>query len=243
MDICDELPIFAYDSEVLPVKRSTCEVCARPSTVCVCHALSSKVKTQIKVIVLQHPAEQNRQLRTVPLLKAGLDEEKCIIHVGKRFRNIPEISSPKSVLLFPSVDSHDCQEIEPGTVQNLICIDGTWPQARCIYWRNPELHSLKKVMLSERRRSVYLIHTQPTDYHLSTLESVARALECLENTDDIEETLIKPLKEMVRLQFKFGSLAHSTKQEARQIRKQEIKEGKSNLTVAPKIENFNYDMF
>ena len=46
------------------------------------------------------------------------------------------------------------------------------------------------------------------DQHLSTLESVARALQSLEHREGLEELLVRPLKELVRLQFNFGAVAH-----------------------------------
>ena len=238
-----ELPLFDEKFEDVKLKRSTCAVCARPSTVCVCHAICEKLHISTKVIVLQHPAEQNRQLRTVPLLKAALEDDKCMIIVGKRFKNLDQLLSVPTALLFPGKDAVECSAVLPGTFKQLVCLDGTWPQARRLYQKNPILHSLPKVMLNSVRKSVYLIHTQPTLQHLSTLESVARAIEDMEKLDGLEEKMVAPLKEMVRTQFKYGACAHSTQEEARAIRKQEIKNGEKNLTVAPKLENFDYNSF
>ena len=238
-----ELPLFNEPFEDISVKRPTCSVCARPTTVCVCHAISKRLTVATKVIVLQHPAEQNRQLRTVPLLKASLEDDKCLVLVGKRFKNLEEITSVSTALLFPGKDAVECSQVDPGTYRQLICLDGTWPQARRLYQKNPILHNLPKVMLTSARKSVYLIHTQPTVHHLSTLESVARAIQEMEKLDGLEEKMIAPLKEMVRTQFRFGACAHSTQEEARAIRKQEIKNGEKSLTVAPKLENFDYNSF
>ena len=242
-----DLPFTLYDPDVpeVRVKRPVCTTCSRPVTVCVCHAINKTfppVKTE--VVVLQHPAEENRQLRTVPLLQAGLSREKCKVIVGKRFRNISSIVSSSAALLFPGKDAVDCEHVPPGTYDTLVCIDGTWPQARRIYQKSPELHALPKVMLSTARASVYLIHTQPTVLHLSTLESVARAIELLDQIPGLEEQLIAPLKEMVRIQFKFGSCAHRTQEEARKLRKDEIKKGMiKNLTISPRDHTFDYDSF
>lgn len=238
-----ELPLFDESLESTNVKRPTCVICARPETVCLCNFIPKNVSISTKVIVLQHPAEQNRQLRTVPLLKAALPEDKCIVVIGKRFLNLKDMISIPTALLFPGKDAIECREVFPGTFEQIICLDGTWPQARRLYQKNPLLQTLPKVMLSSSRKSVYLIHTQPTVHHLSTLESVARAIEEMERLDGLENKLIAPLKEMVRTQFKYGACAHSTQQEARMIRKQEIKDGETNLTVAPKLNNFDYSTF
>ena len=239
--------LFPFDDELLAnaaVKRPSCSTCARPLPQCVCHCIAERHGTATVVVVLQHPAEQNRQLRTVPLLQAGLVEEKCQVHVGKRFKNLDSIITPRTALLFPGRDAVNCGDVDRGTYDTLICLDGTWPQARRLYQKNPELQRLPKVMLGPSdRRSVYLIHTQPTDMHLSSLESVGRALEQLEGIEGLEERLVRPLKEMVRTQFKFGAQAHGTQAEARIVRKQEVKQGYKDLTVAPKLLDFDYDSF
>lgn len=240
----DALPYLdedLYTDGVL--QRPTCNSCSRPLTVCVCHVICKNLTVKTHVLILQHPAEQKRQLRTVPLLKSSLPDDKCSVLVGKKFKDLESSISKKSVLLFPGKDAMKCNQVPENTFDMLICLDGTWPQARRMYQKNQILHSLPKIMINSPRKSVYLIHTQPTNFHLSTLESVAYAIQEMENLDGFEDRLIAPLKEMVRIQFKFGACAHSTQQEAKTMRKQEIKNGSKNLTVAPKLINFDYESF
>ena len=241
--LLDELPFVDELDLNVSIQRPTCSYCARPLSVCVCHAICTDLTVKTNVLILQHPAEQNRQLRTVPLLKCSLPEDKLSIVIGKKFKNLEDIITKKAALLFPGEDAIDCNQVPPDTFDTLICLDGTWPQANRMYQKNKILHSLQKIMVSSPRKSVYLIHTQPTNSHLSTLESVACAIQGMERLDGFEDKLIAPLKEMVRTQFKFGALAHNTQEEAKTMRKQEIKNGSKNLTIAPKLKDFDYDSF
>jgi len=243
-ELFNEFPV-SEDLFEEPVQRLSCSVCARPVAVCVCHLITKGLQVATKVIVLQHPAEQNRQLRTVPLLEASLEKGKCMVLVGKRFKNLEEILSVPTALLFPGKDATNCSEVIPGTYKQLICLDGTWPQARRLYQKNRQLHNIPKVMLNSPRKSVYLIHSQPTAHHLSTLESVARAIQEMEKLDGLEEKLIAPLKEMVRTQFRHGACAHSTQDEAKAIRKQQVKDGEAekDFTIVVQLDNFDYDAF
>ncbi|XDV38033.1 hypothetical protein PO909_007522 [Leuciscus waleckii] len=67
-------------------RRPTCRRCCRPVKVCLCPylpALPLDVSTSLYIV--QHPAEESRVLRTVPLLAACLAPGKCRVFVGRRF--------------------------------------------------------------------------------------------------------------------------------------------------------------
>ena len=59
---------------------------SRPEGVCWCSHLDQvKVESHCKVIVLQHPHEEKRCLRTAPILQAALPEGHYVEAKGKRF--------------------------------------------------------------------------------------------------------------------------------------------------------------
>ena len=67
------------------------------------------------------------------------------------FRNSDLVSmfeSPNTVLLYPSDDALDIQDLPPlEQGYNIIILDGTWTQAKGMYLHNPILHVPKKVTL------------------------------------------------------------------------------------------------
>jgi DTW domain-containing protein YfiP len=97
---------------------------------------------------------------------------------------------------------------EKKSALHIIVLDGTWTQASSIFLNNPELKQLKQVTCYQATRlnanifflsfspeikvilnvdfvSEYTIRTQPRDFYLSTLETVALTLSKLENNPQV----------------------------------------------------------
>ena len=96
-----------------------------------------------------------------------------------------------------------------------VALDGTWDEARRLFDRNPALRALKRAALGpdpDNRKSAYVVRTQPADFCLSTVESVARTLALAEGRPDVEERLVAPLHAMCNFQVNHGAVGHDSKE-------------------------------
>ncbi|KAF6124013.1 DTW domain containing 2 [Phyllostomus discolor] len=75
-----DLPVEPSD------RRPECSRCSRPQKVCLCPFLPvHPLHISTHLYIVQHPAEESRVLRTVPLLAACLPQDKCRVKIGRRF--------------------------------------------------------------------------------------------------------------------------------------------------------------
>ncbi|XP_034664472.1 DTW domain-containing protein 2 [Drosophila subobscura] len=204
-----------------PDGREKCEQCKRPAVVCWCSALPQPpLAVASQIVILQHPAEEKRSLRTALMLQLGLEPGKCVVYKGKRFpnqKNYAELQqifdSPQTLVLYPSKDSVPLEEIDRSAgPYTLVLIDGTWPQAKAIYASSPALHRLRQVKLISVGISDYIIRTQPTEGCLSTLETAAQCLAVLEAQPELRKMLVNPLHALCKYQLDNGAVEHQSKE-------------------------------
>jgi len=219
-DVLEELGCFDLaDLDLESSKRDICHVCKRPSRVCLCSFLpENKIKLKMKIIVLQHPDEEKRAIRTGRILELGLHADSCKVYRGKKFPGGFEelksvFCSPGAVLLYPGNESRELNEgstPDPG-VTSVIRLDGTWDQ------RNPAVQKLKQIKLNLSGKSAYSVRTQPNNACLSTLESAVHSAAILEGRPEIVEPLLKPLNALCDIQMNFGSVEHDSHQAKKEV--------------------------
>uniref|UniRef100_S4RCL9 tRNA-uridine aminocarboxypropyltransferase n=1 Tax=Petromyzon marinus TaxID=7757 RepID=S4RCL9_PETMA len=130
----------------------------RPQKVCLCPFLPAHpLEVSTRLYIVQHPAEESRVLRTVPLLAACLSAHSCTVLVGRRFPEdrlprFPELAqvcrSPNTLVLYPgpgAVDLYDLSVNGAVPLFTLVLIDGTWRQAKDMFERNRLLHIPRRV--------------------------------------------------------------------------------------------------
>lgn len=206
-----------------PTKREQCLRCRRPQTVCWCPFLPNE-PLQIKstIVILQHPGEEKRCLRTAPMLEFALPPTNFLLYKGRRFSSGTDdklksvFVSPNTVLFYPGPNAVSLESLpsveEIGSPYNIILLDGTWPQAKSLYANCDELKQVKRVQINSRVASEYVIRTQPTEKALSTVETAAVALSTLERKPYLKEILLQPLKALCGFQLAHGALTHQGKE-------------------------------
>ncbi|XP_065406436.1 tRNA-uridine aminocarboxypropyltransferase 2 isoform X2 [Chrysemys picta bellii] len=203
------------------VRRAECGRCSRPQKVCLCPFFPvHPLKVSTCLYIIQHPAEESRVLRTVPLLAACLPGDKCKVLIGRRFGEdrYPELAAvcrnSSTLILYPGAEAANLEELalifpSPSTI---IIIDGTWSQAKDIFYKNSLFRLPKQVQLKTSISSQYVIRTQPTNTCLSTLECAAIALAIMEKNDGIQETILRPLQALCSFQLQHGAQIHHSKE-------------------------------
>jgi DTW domain-containing protein len=149
-----------------------CQSCLKPQNLCVCSEIVP-LKTQIHVLILQHPQEPDKELGSArithlslpnstlrvglswPNLKKALGKDAlpsqwAVLYLGSGIRGKP--TSPHSLQF---VSKQGLPIDTPHGIQGLVVLDGTWSQAKALWWRNPWLLKLKRAIVVPRQKSLY----------------------------------------------------------------------------------------
>ncbi|XP_060790937.1 tRNA-uridine aminocarboxypropyltransferase 2 [Neoarius graeffei] len=222
----EEDPEGFADLSELPVevseRRPTCLRCCRPVKVCLCPFLPAEpLDVSTCLYIVQHPAEESRVLRTVPLLAACLPKGKCKVLIGRRFNEErhAELAAvcrdAHTLVLYPGSDAENLEDMDVDftmTPHSVILIDGTWSQAKDMFLRNALFRLPRQVQLNSAPSSQYVIRTQPTNMCLSTLECAAVTLSIMEKNQAIQEVLLRPLRALCSFQLQHGAQVHHSKE-------------------------------
>src|SRR5262249_54013222 len=141
-----------------------------------------------------HPQEPDVDLGTAPLLARALP--RCTVRVGLSWASLSAAlhseADPKDWgVLYPLSLPKDVAPPPPGAVRvvdkkgrrrkeplaGIVALDGTWSQAKSLWWRNAWLLKLCRVLVTPKEPSIYgRLRKEPRTTHVSTLEAVADAL-------------------------------------------------------------------
>jgi DTW domain-containing protein len=188
-------------------KKDACPKCLRPLSQCFCDTLTPQ-KNGIRVLILQHPQEQYKKLNSARLAYTALS--KSVLRVGLSWRNfkhaLGEEADPKQwgalylkpgAAPAPPMEIFDAKKrpvLLPFRLQGLVAIDGSWKQAKALWWRNPWLLKLNRITLNPQSPS---LRAQVKREGLSTIEAVALALECLGEDKNIGAYLIDTYEKLI----------------------------------------------
>jgi DTW domain-containing protein YfiP len=191
-----------------------CSGCGKPLELCVCAAISA-IANRVEVVILRHPHEKrhvlgsawlaHRQLKNSrlvtglswPSLKRILGRDIDPRRWGVLYMGKAEAKRPASAVaaIDKSGKPLEDQAAVLAALDGIVAIDGTWAQAKTLWWRNPWLLRLRRLVIDPRFRSVYGgLRREPRRQALSTLEAIGVCLAELEGDPARVEHLTKPLK-------------------------------------------------
>jgi hypothetical protein len=191
------------------VTDPACETCRRPRVACVCDRIVS-YPTARRVLILQHPQEQDALLGSAQILVASLPKVQLV--VGLSWRGLghalgeEDVDVHKWAVLFPDREAQGDQvttrrgaPLEPTALEGIVVLDGTWSKAKTLWWRNPWLNKLNRMNLTPRQPSIYgKLRAEPRREYVSTLESVAGALTLCGEPPEIEAGLSRVFRTLVQ---------------------------------------------
>jgi hypothetical protein len=83
-------------------------------------------------------------------------------------------------------------------LDGIVLLDGTWSQAKTLWWRNPWLLKLHRLVLNPPRPArLGKLRREPRREALSTLEAAATVLRHLETAPDAADALLLALDRMM----------------------------------------------
>ncbi len=175
-----------------------CERCNKPNELCVCAEIRPQ-ETGLHVLILQHPQEPDHEIGSALLTHLALPNST--LKIGLSWRNLGAVLGQKEVnpahwavlylgsgvkrdggpqkpLQFVSQKGNPVED--PEELEGIVVLDGTWSQAKSLWWRNAWLLKLRRIILTPQRKSLYKeLRKEPRRECLSTIESVAEVLELL----------------------------------------------------------------
>jgi DTW domain-containing protein YfiP len=188
-------------------KKDACPKCFRPLAECFCGKVPTQ-KTSLTVLVLQHPQERLKRLNSASLAHAML--ENSILKVGLSWRKLShalgkEADAKQWGVLYLNGRGEGGKPMEifdakrrpvqgAAALTGIVVIDGSWKQAKALWWRNPWLLRLNRIMLNPQVSSM---RPQTKKEGLSTIEAVAFALECLGENPGISAALVKTYGDLI----------------------------------------------
>ena len=189
-----------------------CPHCQKPMPLCVCDSVTP-IENRLSLLILQHPQEQDRALGTARLLarhfadatvRVGLSWPSLSKALGRPVEN----AARWAVLYLGSARAADLEaeaeiialnrkgEIAEnqrailGKLEGVVLLDGTWSQAKALWWRNPWMLKCQRVILNPAHPSRYgRLRKEPRRDGLSTIEAAATILAGIERRPDIADTL------------------------------------------------------
>jgi DTW domain-containing protein YfiP len=172
-------------------------------------------------LILQHPQEQDTALGTARL--TVLHFKNAVVKIGLSWPSLAKalgrpVADPSrwAALYLGSAKAADLDtdaeivainrkgELEPhqrgilADIEGVVLLDGTWSQAKALWWRNAWMLKCQRVILNPRQPSRYgRLRREPRSDGLSTIEAAAILIAGLEKRPEIASALNASFERML----------------------------------------------
>lgn len=197
-----------------------CPQCAKPPALCICDRVEA-VDTRLRVVILQHPQEDDALLGTARLVTLTLPQAEIRIGLSwpslagalgvpraahERWAVLAVTKLPEAVLAVAQreqvalVDRHGALlDRRKHRLEGILVLDGSWSQAKTLWWRNPWLLKLPRLALVPREPSMYgRLRREPRRDRVSTLEAIADVLPALGESEAARDSLRRLLRTLLQ---------------------------------------------
>jgi DTW domain-containing protein len=197
-----------------------CPRCLKAQSLCICDGVAP-IKNRLSLLILQHPQEQDSALGTARLtaqhfpdavVKIGLSWPSLAKALGRPVENparwailylgsasAADLDSEREVIALTRkgevVENH---RAILDRIAGVIVLDGTWSQAKALWWRNPWMLKCQRVILNPAQPSRYgRLRREPRRDTLSSIEAAGLLIAALEKRPDIAATLNASFERML----------------------------------------------
>ncbi len=196
-----------------------CPRCGKPLPLCICDSVEP-IANRVELLILQHPQEQDRALGTARLtaqhfkkvtLKIGLSwpslskalgrsvdpQNWAVLYLGSA--KVEDLATERDVVAIDRKGQlEDNQRAILKDIEGVVLLDGTWSQAKALWWRNAWMLKCRRIILGPAHPSLYgKLRKEPRRDGLSTIEAAGMVLAKLEGRAEIETTLNATFQRML----------------------------------------------
>lgn len=197
-----------------------CQTCLKPNHLCICEAVDP-VKNGVFLLILQHPQEKRENLGTAHIahlqfansaLKVGLSWPNLkrilgrevdykrwgVLYLGPVKADNPAARTEIAIVDKNGVPQRDSDQLL-ADLEGVIVLDGTWSQAKTLWWRNAWLLKCRRIVLHPQFRSLYgQARKEPRRESVSTLEASAFLMARLDGDATIMDRALKPFSLLLK---------------------------------------------
>lgn len=203
-----------------PEAIADCPHCGKPMPLCICDSITP-IDNRIAILILQHPQEQDRALGTARLTARHFKD--AVVKIGLSWPSLSKalgrpIADPSrwAVLYLGSANTAELdtdaeivaidrkgamkegQRAILKEIEGIVLLDGTWSQAKALWWRNAWMLKCQRVILGPKQPSRYgHLRKEPRRDGLATIEAAGLVLAALEKRPDIAATLNASFERML----------------------------------------------